>query len=420
MAVVLNNLFFPPSDSHAQTLLTAFAFCSSFIFRPFGAMIFGYIGDKYGRKITVVITTFMMAITCLIMAMAPTYEQIGIAAAWIVTFCRIMQGMSSMGEITAARMYLTEGTPLSVRFPVVGLISIAADLGGMLAIAVGVLATSYGFNWRIAFWIGAGIAIIGSIARTTLRESVEYADGLKRMQGFAQRVNATIGNVKTTPFYNNNRKVNPKTALAYFLIQCSGPISVYFIYFYSSTVLQSRFNYDAHQVFVHNLLLAVVQVLGWSMLITYLSTKFHPLKILRLGLVATSIFILFLPWLLSHASTPWQFFLIQSYLIISWPATLPAEPIFYKSFPIFKRFTAASLLYALAYGLAYTVTAFGLTYLIQYFGYWGLLVLMVPALVGYGYGLHYFIEQERKAERYPVLKMWDIQESISKEGVNFL
>jgi len=110
MAVLLNNIFFPPTDSQAQTLVTAFAFCSSFVFRPLGAIIFGYIGDNYGRKITVVITTFMMAVTCLIMAMAPMYDQVGIAAAWIVTFCRLLQGISSLGEITAAQMYLTEGT----------------------------------------------------------------------------------------------------------------------------------------------------------------------------------------------------------------------------------------------------------------------------------------------------------------------
>lgn len=184
-----------------------------------------------------------------------------------------------MGEITAARLYLTEATPLPARFLVVGLITIAADLGGMVAITTAVLATSYGFNWRIAFWIGAAIAIVGSIARITLRESVEYADGQKRMQGFAKKFNLSIGDIKKKSFYK--QKAHRKTVLAYFLIQCSGPAFVYLIYFYSSTVLRSKFDYDAHEVLVHNLLLAIVQILGWSMLRTYLSTQFHPLSILR-------------------------------------------------------------------------------------------------------------------------------------------
>lgn len=71
---------------------------------------------------------------------------------------------------------------------------------------------------------------------------------------------------------------------------------------------------------------------------------------------------------------------------------------------------------ALATAIVYVINSFGLTYLIHYFGYWGLLVVMVPILLGYGYGLRHFIEIERKADRYPVLKMWNLKESIRKEG----
>jgi len=87
-------------------------------------------------------------------------------------------------------------------------------------------------------------------------------------------------------------------------------------------------------------------------------------------------------------------------------------PIFYKSFPVFKRFTAASFIYAMAYAVAYIVTTFGLTYLIAYWGYWGLWVLMVPALVRYGFGLNHFIQQERAANRYPHLPMSEINEGV--------
>ncbi|OZG32524.1 MFS transporter [Rickettsia endosymbiont of Culicoides newsteadi] len=99
MAVLLNELFFPKTDPHTAALLSAAAFCSTFIFRPFGAFLFGWIGDTVGRKATVIVTTFMMAISCIIMATLPTYAQIGVTAAWLVTVCRIIQGISSMGEI---------------------------------------------------------------------------------------------------------------------------------------------------------------------------------------------------------------------------------------------------------------------------------------------------------------------------------
>ena len=98
MAVLLNDLFFPKTDPHTASLIAAFAFCSTYVLRPFGALLFGWIGDNIGRKTTVIITTMMMAVSCLIMANLPTYSQIGISAAWIVTICRLIQGLSSMGE----------------------------------------------------------------------------------------------------------------------------------------------------------------------------------------------------------------------------------------------------------------------------------------------------------------------------------
>jgi MFS family permease len=179
MAVLLNELFFPKTDPHTAALLSAFAFCSTFVLRPFGALIFGYIGDHIGRKTTVIITTMMMSISCIIMANLPTYAQIGISAAWIVTLCRILQGLSSMGEIIGAEIYITEITKPPAQYPAVAFISVSSALGGMFALAIAALVTTKGFNWRIAFWVGAAIAVIGSIARMRLRETPEFLNGKK-------------------------------------------------------------------------------------------------------------------------------------------------------------------------------------------------------------------------------------------------
>lgn len=74
MAILLNELFFPKTDPHTAALLSAFAFCSTYVLRPIGALIFGYLGDNIGRKATVIITTTMMSVSCIIMATLPTYE----------------------------------------------------------------------------------------------------------------------------------------------------------------------------------------------------------------------------------------------------------------------------------------------------------------------------------------------------------
>jgi MHS family proline/betaine transporter-like MFS transporter len=75
MAVLLNDLFFPKTDHLSAQLLGATAFCSTYILRPVGGFIIGRIGDSVGRKFTILFTTFIMACTCIAMAIVPTYAE---------------------------------------------------------------------------------------------------------------------------------------------------------------------------------------------------------------------------------------------------------------------------------------------------------------------------------------------------------
>jgi MFS transporter, MHS family, proline/betaine transporter len=191
-------------------------------------------------------------------------------------------------------------------------------------------------------------------------------------------------------------------------MMCVSPIVIYFVYFHSVSILRDLSHYTPHQVLVHSLWVGILaELLGYSVLRTHLTTIFHPLKILRLSWIVLCILSLLMPWYMHHITAVWHLFLIQALLLLFKVNDFPAVPIFYRSFPVFKRFTAASLLFAMATAVTYAATSFGLTYLIDYFNYWGFWVLITPALIDYGYGLHYFIKQERKTARYPVLKMWE-------------
>ena len=147
MAVLLNELFFPTTDPYTASLLSAFAFCSTYVLRPFGALIFGYIGDNYGRKTTVIFTTITMSISCIIMANVPTYAQVGIGAAWIVTICRMLQGLSTMGEVIGANIYVTEITKPPLQYPAVALMAISGVLGGVFSLGLATYFTTYALNW---------------------------------------------------------------------------------------------------------------------------------------------------------------------------------------------------------------------------------------------------------------------------------
>ena len=398
MTVVLNELFFPPADSCTKSLLATLAFVSTFVFRPLGALLLGYIGDTYGRGITVMISTFMMAVTCLVMVYIPTYARIGITATWIVVLCRVLQGIASMSEIVGAQLYLTETIQLPARYPAVGLMNVFGDLGSIAALGVATLVTTQAFNWRMAFMLGACVAVIGVMARTALRESPEFADAKRRIRGVFKELNKDTKSLKSSLFYHE--KVNKQTALAYFLIKCTSPFFIYFTYIYCGEILQVTFGYDVHQTLLHNFFISVVQLLGWSVLRTYLSTKLYPLSILQFVWKGLFAFSLCLPWLLSMISAPWQLFLIQSFINVFMANDLPAVPIFFRHFPVFKRFSYTSFLYASAYALVYAVTAFGLTHLVAYLGYWGLWVIMLPIFMGYGYGINHFKKLDVESDRY--------------------
>ena len=282
MAVLLNELFFPKTDPFSTSLIAAFTFCVTFIARPVGALLFGWIGDNIGRKATVLITTFMMACTCFIMANLPTYEQWGYYASICMIICRMVQGISSVGEIVGAELYLTEIVKPPLQYPVVSFITVCCRLGGMAALFISHFSTSYAMNWRIAFWFGAGIALVGGVSRTALKETPEFVDAKRKLQKLFSQYKKVDVDLDTV--VNNdvivNEKVNNKTSWALFLMDCTWPFCFYFSYIYCSTILSDTFNYTSGEIIYHNFIVSIVQLSG-IVCLTYLSYKIHPLKILK-------------------------------------------------------------------------------------------------------------------------------------------
>ena len=389
MAVVLNELFFPKSDPHIAAFISAFAFCSTYIFRPIGALIFGYIGDNIGRKTAITIATMVMASSCVIMANLPTYDQIGITATWIVTICRIVQGMSSIGELIGVELYLTETLKPPTQYAAIALIESFCALGGFIALAVASLVITFGFNYRIAFWIGAGIALVSYIARTQLCETPDFIAFKAQAKKYSEVVNKTSK-------YNDSEggKSNKGAAIALFFIQCAWPLCFYFVYVHCSDILKNLFNYSSEQVIHQNFVVSIAQLSGFLILI-YLSYRIYPLKLLKIKAIIFLIFSLICPYLLYNISSPFQLLLMQSFCILFALNTVPAIPILYSKFPVFKRFTYTSFLYTVPRALMHVVTSFGLVYLTQNFGHWALLLIMIPTGISFILGIQYFEKLEK-------------------------
>lgn len=399
MAVLLNDLFFPKTDPHTASLIAAFAFCSTYVLRPFGALLFGWIGDHIGRKTTVIMTTMMMAVSCLIMANLPTYSQIGISAAWIVTICRILQGLSSMGEIIGAEIYLTEITKPPASYPIVGLIACSAALGAMFALLVGSLVTTQGFNWRLAFWVGAGIALVGSVARTRLRETPDFVDMKRRIQkAIEDSSHDGLGKAAELLKSTNitfKEKVDKKTAVSFLMASLPWAVWFYFVYVYCSEILKNKFGFTAGQIIYNNLLISIFQLVN-TFISCYLSYKINPIKILKIKYLILSSFIILTPYLLYKMSSADDVFYIQAIFILFAYSIFPASPIIYNHIPIFKRFTYSAFTYAFARALAYIITSFTFVYATESLGYYGLWAIMIPVSIMYIFGLKHFEKLEHE------------------------
>ncbi len=397
MAVLLNELFFPKTNAHTAALLSAFAFCSTYVLRPFGALLFGYIGDKIGRKSTVVITTLLMAVSCIMMALLPTYAQIGIGAAWIATACRILQGMTSMGEITGAQLFLSETIKPPARYPAIAILAFSVSIGTFAALGVASLVTSFDFNWRYAFVLGAGIAIVGAVARTSLRETPEFIDAKRRamhnIKAMSKLIDSPIPDEKSMMFID--QKLQFKTTMTVFLMDCMWPLCFYFAYVHCGLILKNTFGYSPAEIIHQNFAVSMVQLMNTFLIVAF-SYKYHPLSILKVKLALLTVCMLTCPYWLNNATSGHSIFVLQSLMIFFACDAAPATSVFYKYFPVFKRFTYIGFLYAMSRAITYIVTSFGFVYLVDYFGNYGILIIMVPIIVWFARGITYFEVLERK------------------------
>lgn len=186
--LIISKLFFPAGNETAHLLATLGIFAVGFVARPFGGIFFGVIGDKFGRRKALVLSIFLMAIPTGCIGLLPTYEQIGIAAPLLLTFIRVLQGLSLGGAFSGSMTFLVEHAPQGRR-GIIGSASVASLVIGFLLgslVCMGVKAPltpeQYeSWGWRIPFILGIAISLIGFYIREHCEESPTYeaakADG---------------------------------------------------------------------------------------------------------------------------------------------------------------------------------------------------------------------------------------------------
>jgi MFS family permease len=168
-----------PSDSGASALINTLAiFAAGFIVRPFGALVFGRLGDVIGRKHTFLLTLILMGGSTFLIGLIPSYETIGYAAPIIVLILRLVQGLALGGEYGGAATYVAEHAPKGKRGFFTSWIQTTATLGLFLSLGVIVLSknilgsdTFSDWGWRIPFLLSLVLIVVSVYIRMRMHES---------------------------------------------------------------------------------------------------------------------------------------------------------------------------------------------------------------------------------------------------------
>ncbi|CAO5674741.1 MAG: Proline/betaine transporter [Holosporales bacterium] len=174
---ILSKIFFPNVDASMAIFYGIFTFGAGFFGRPFGAYLFGYIGDRFGRKKALSLTVGLMSIPTLIIAMLPGYDTLGVLAPVILVLCRILQGLCAGGEYNGAAVFALEHDNGKHAGLVSGLIVGSAIVGSLLATIAGLIVLQDGmptWAWRIPFVFGGCISFMAYIVRQTFQETTAF------------------------------------------------------------------------------------------------------------------------------------------------------------------------------------------------------------------------------------------------------
>lgn len=180
--IIFGPLFFPSEDPSVSLMLSLASFALAFLVRPIGGIIFSHIGDRIGRKKTLIITLSLMGASTTLIGFLPTYESVGLWAPILLTLLRLVQGLSLGGEWGGGVLLAVEYAPPGKR----GFYGAVPQTGALIGLALGSLAASaaaavfseeqfYSFGWRIPFWLSVILIVTGLWIRSRVGETPSFA-----------------------------------------------------------------------------------------------------------------------------------------------------------------------------------------------------------------------------------------------------
>lgn len=177
-SVTLAHKYFPSDNPVASLLAVYSVFAVSAFTRPLGGILFGYLGDRFSRRVALMISIAAIGTGTTLIAVLPTYETVGILAPILLTLLRLLQGLAVGGEYTGASIYVAEHAPAKRRGAFGAVVEASTDVGFLVGSGIGALTASLAgqtimdeWAWRVPFAIGGVLALVTLLMRRTLPPS---------------------------------------------------------------------------------------------------------------------------------------------------------------------------------------------------------------------------------------------------------
>lgn len=341
-ATILATVFFPQSDPTTALLATLAIFGVTFFGRPLGGVVFGHLGDRFGRRFTLTVTVISMGIATLFVGLLPSYAQIGLAAPILLTLLRLLQGFSAGGEFSGATSYLIEYAPDRSRGMWATLSPAASILAFTIAGLFSYLLTTHltpadlhSWGWRIPFLCAAPLALAGLYVRLRIAETPAF----RTIQ--AKRT------VRTAPILSAVRN-HLESIIVVFALSSLNAVGFYTMSTYMNTYLSNVIHLSRAEALLSSSIALLVYVVGGP-LFGKLSDRVGRRPILLGG--AAGVFALSVPaFLIIQIGTFVAATLGQVLVIIALSALGAGVVIFHvELFPTSVRYSGASIGYNLAY-----------------------------------------------------------------------
>ena len=352
LAVVMSELMFPKGDPAWALIKTWALFATGFVVRPFGAIVFGRVGDMVGRKYAFLVTLTIMGLSTFLIGVLPTYATIGILAPALLLLLRLLQGLALGGEYGGAAVYVAEHVPDNKRGYYTSFIQITASLG--LFVSLGVLlaikrsmsdAAFKEWGWRLPFLMSLILVAISFYIRAQMKESPLFTAIKSQGKSSLAPLRESFGNW-----------ANFKIVLLVLLGATAGQGVVWYTgQFYALSFLQTTLKFD---LATSSIIIATALLFGMPFFVVFgaLSDRIGRLKIMMAGNLVAALTYIPIYHLMKaygdpkHPNIPMLVLLVFVQMLYVTMVYGPIAAFLIEAFPARIRYTSFSLPYHLGNG----------------------------------------------------------------------